>query len=279
MHHETAQDFFKKLIEKGGQFEEKTSEQYYDKEFDQFLADRFIMGTCPNCSNEEAYGDQCEGCGKDLSPTELINPKSTLSGNKPTLKETKHWYFKLDKHEAWLKDWIKEGKVDGVTLHEARKWKKHVTGQCMSWLDNGLLPRAITRDLDWGIPVPVEGADGKVLYVWFDAPIGYISSTKQWAKENGKNWEDYWKSEDSRLIHFIGKDNIVFHCIVFPAMLKAHDDYILPTNVPANQFLNFEGRKFSKTREWGIEQHVYFCLLYTSPSPRDQRGSRMPSSA
>ncbi len=257
LHHETAQDFFKKLVAQGGQFEEKTSEQYYDKEFDQFLADRFIMGTCPNCEHEEAYGDQCENCGKDLSPTELINPKSTLSGNKPTLKETKHWYFKLDKHEAWLKDWIKEGKVDGVTLHEAKKWKKHVTGQCMSWLDNGLLPRAITRDLDWGIPVPVEGADGKVLYVWFDAPIGYISSTKQWAKENGKNWEDYWKSEDSQLVHFIGKDNIVFHCIVFPAMLKAHGDYILPTNVPANQFLNFEGRKFSKSKGWGIEQHAY----------------------
>ncbi|MFT4761033.1 MAG: methionyl-tRNA synthetase [Paraglaciecola sp.] len=259
LHHETAQDFFLKLVEKGGQFEEKVSEQYYDEEFKQFLADRYIMGTCPKCGNEEAYGDQCESCGTTLSPTELINPKSKLGGGELTLRETKHWFFQLDKHADWLREWIKEGTVDGVKLHDSKDWKKHVIGQCLSWLDgeDGLRPRSITRDLDWGIKVPIEGADGKVLYVWFDAPIGYISATKQWAKENGKNWEDYWKGDDVELVHFIGKDNIVFHCIVFPAMLKAHGDYTLPVNVPANQFLNFEGQKFSKSRGWGIEQHEY----------------------
>ena len=257
LHHETAQGFFKKLLEKGDEFIEETSEQYYDEEEDQFLADRYISGTCPNCGNDGAFGDQCENCGKDLSPTELINPKSTISGNKPVLKETKHWYFKLDKHEAWLRDWIENGTLDGAPHHSPKSWKNHVTGQCLSWLNSGLRPRSITRDLDWGIPVPVEGAEGKVLYVWFDAPIGYISSTKQWAKENDKNWEDYWKSDDAELVHFIGKDNIVFHCIVFPAMLKAHGEYNLPVNVPANQFLNFEGDKFSKSRNWGIEQREY----------------------
>lgn len=259
LHHETAQDFFLKLYEKGGEFLEETSEQYYDEEFKQFLADRYIMGTCPKCGNEEAYGDQCENCGTTLSPTELINPKSKLGGGKLTLKETKHWFFQLNKHADWLREWIKEGTVDGAQKHNPKAWKKHVIGQCLSWLDgeDGLRPRSITRDLDWGIKVPIEGADGKVLYVWFDAPIGYISATKQWAKENDKNWEDYWKGDDVELVHFIGKDNIVFHCIVFPAMLKAHGDYTLPVNVPANQFLNFEGQKFSKSRGWGIEQHEY----------------------
>lgn len=269
LHHETAQDFFKKLLEKGDEFEEKVSEQYYDEGYDQFLADRYIIGTCPNCSYDKAYGDQCENCGKDLSSTELINPKSTLSGNKPVLRSTKHWFFKLDKHEAWLKEWIEDGTLDGEPHHSPKSWKNHVVGQCKSWLDGGLLPRSITRDLDWGIPVPVEGAEGKVLYVWFDAPIGYISSTKQWAAENGKNWEDYWKSDDAELVHFIGKDNIVFHCIVFPAMLKAHGDYNLPVNVPANQFLNFEGDKFSKSRGWGIEQDEYLRVFENFENKED----------
>ena len=269
LHHETAQDFFKKLLEKGDEFEEKVSEQYYDEGYDQFLADRYIIGTCPNCSYDKAYGDQCENCGKDLSPTELINPKSTLSGNKPVLRSTKHWFFKLDKHEAWLKEWIEDGTLDGEPHHSPKSWKNHVVGQCKSWLDGGLLPRSITRDLDWGIPVPVEGAEGKVLYVWFDAPIGYISSTKQWAAENGKNWEDYWKSDDAELVHFIGKDNIVFHCIVFPSMLKAHGDYNLPVNVPANQFLNFEGDKFSKSRGWGIEQDEYLRVFENFENKED----------
>lgn len=269
LHHETAQDFFKTLLEKGDEFEEKESEQYYDEGFNQFLADRYIVGTCPNCNHDHAYGDQCENCGKDLSPTELINPKSTLSGDTPVLKTTKHWFFKLDKHEAWLKEWIEEGTLDGEPHHSAKAWRNHVVGQCKSWLDGGLLPRSITRDLDWGIPVPVEGAEGKVLYVWFDAPIGYISSTKQWAEENGKNWEDYWKSDDAELVHFIGKDNIVFHCIVFPAMLKAHGDYNLPVNVPANQFLNFEGDKFSKSRGWGIEQDEYLRVFENFENKED----------
>ena len=269
LHHETAQDFFKKLYEQGGEFEEKTSDQYYDESYNQFLADRYIKGECPKCGHAEAYGDQCENCGSTLSPTELINPQSTLSGSKPILKSTTHWYFKLDKHEEWLRDWIKEGKVEGKQHHDPKAWKKHVIGQCLSWVDGGLLPRAITRDLDWGIKVPVEGAEGKVLYVWFDAPIGYISSTKQWAKENGKNWEDYWKGDDVELVHFIGKDNIVFHCIVFPAMLKAHGDFALPVNVPANQFLNFEGRKFSKSRGWGIEQHQYLEEFKDFPNKED----------
>jgi methionyl-tRNA synthetase len=270
LHHETSQDFFLKLLERGDQFEVKTTEQYYDPEAKQFLADRYIKGTCPNCgSTDKAYGDQCENCGKDLSPTELINPSSTISGAKPELRETTHWFFRLDSHEAWLKEWIKNGKVDGVQLHDPKEWKKHVIGQCMSWLDGGLRPRSITRDLDWGIQVPVEGAEGKVLYVWFDAPIGYISATKQWALENDGDWEDWWKGDDSRLLHFIGKDNIVFHCIVFPSMLKAHGDYNLPENVPANQFLNFEGDKFSKSRGWGIELHEYLETFKAFPNSKD----------
>lgn len=272
LHHETAQEFFKKLVDKGTEFEKRTTEQYYDAEFDQFLADRYIKGTCPKCSYEEAYGDQCENCGSDLSPTELINPLSTLSGNKPEKKSTSHWYFKLNQHEDWLREWIGKGTVDGKQLHNPKDWKKHVVGQCMSWLDTGLQPRAITRDLDWGIPVPVEGADNKVLYVWFDAPIGYISATRQWCIDNGKEadeWKKYWQSSDSQLVHFIGKDNIVFHCIVFPAMLRAHGEYQLPINVPANQFLNFEGQKFSKSRGWGIEQHEYLELFKDFPNKED----------
>jgi len=255
IHHDTALDFFMKLNERGDQFEVKESEQYFDEDYNQFLADRYIQGTCPKCGHDAAYGDQCENCGSDLSPTELINPVSTLSGKKPVMRETKHWYFKLGDHNAWLKEWIETGMVDGKQLHDPKTWKKHVTGQCLSWLNEGLQSRAITRDLDWGIKIPDE--DSKVLYVWFDAPIGYISATKQWALENGKNWEDYWKSEDSELIHFIGKDNIVFHCLVFPAMLKAYGGFNLPANVPANQFLNFEGDKFSKSRGWGIAMHEY----------------------
>ena len=269
LHKETAQGFFKKLYTKGDEFEEKTTEQYYDAEFDQFLADRYIIGTCPKCGHEEAYGDQCENCGSDLSPTELINPKSTLSGKQPTLKSTKHWYFKLNNHETWLRDWVADGILDGKTHHDSKAWKKHVVGQCLSWLDSGLHSRAITRDLSWGIPVPVEGGEGKVLYVWFDAPIGYISATRQWAKENDKNWEDYWKGDDVELIHFIGKDNIVFHCIVFPALLKAYGGFALPKNVPANQFLNFEGRKFSKSKGWGIEQHEYLESFKDFPNKED----------
>ncbi|OAV44466.1 methionine--tRNA ligase [Lewinella sp. 4G2] len=269
LHHETSQDFFKALLEKGDQFEVKTTEQYYDPSIDQFLADRYIKGECPNCGNPEAFGDQCEVCGRDLSPTELINPVSVVSGAKPELRETKHWFFRLDEHEAWLKEWIQNGTVDGQQLHDPKTWKKHVIGQCMSWLNEGLHARSITRDLDWGIQVPVEGAEGKVLYVWFDAPIGYISATKQWAAENGGNWEDWWKGEDSRLVHFIGKDNIVFHCIVFPAMLSAHGEYNLPENVPANQFLNFEGGKFSKSRGWGIELQEYIDEFKDFPNAAD----------
>ncbi|HFA50233.1 MAG TPA: methionine--tRNA ligase [Bacteroidetes bacterium] len=273
LHHETAQGIFKKLLEKGGELEEKTTEQYYDEEFKQFLADRYITGECPKCGHSEAYGDQCEKCGSTLSPTELVNPKSTLSGNTPILKKTKHWYFRLDKHADWLRDWIKNGMLDGKQHHDSKTWKKHVVGQCLSWLNDkeGLQPRSVTRDLDWGISVPVEGADGKVLYVWFDAPIGYISSTRQWALENGKNWEEYWKQGPDKLelVHFIGKDNIVFHCIIFPAMLKAHGEYALPMNVPANQFLNFEGRKFSKSKGWGIEQHEYLEEFKDFPNKED----------
>jgi methionyl-tRNA synthetase len=269
LHYETAQQFFKKLYDQGGEFEEHTTEQYYDPKFKQFLADRYIIGTCPKCGHEEAYGDQCEKCGSTLSPTELIQPRSVLSGNPPELRTTTHWYFKLDKHADWLRAWIQDGILDGQVHHDPKTWKKHVVGQCLSWLDGGLQPRAITRDLDWGIPVPIEGAEGKVLYVWFDAPIGYISATRQWAQDNGKDWEPYWKGEDTQLIHFIGKDNIVFHCIVFPAMLKAHGDYALPINVPANQFLNFEGRKFSKSKGWGIEQHQYLEEFADFPNKED----------
>lgn len=244
IHHETSSDFFRKLYEKG-EFIEKTSEQYYDPEANQFLADRYIMGTCPHCKNPNAYGDQCEACGTSLSPLELIDPHSTISGAKPVLKETKHWYLPLDKHEEWLRQWILEGH---------KEWKTNVYGQCKSWLDMGLQPRAVSRDLDWGVPVPVEGAGGKVLYVWFDAPIGYISNTKELLPDD---WEKWWKDKDTRMIHFIGKDNIVFHCIVFPAMLKAEGSYNLPDNVPANEFLNLEGDKISTSRNWAVWLHEY----------------------
>lgn len=269
LHHATAQDFFTRLYEKGDEFDVRTTEQYFDEEYKQFLADRFIKGTCPRCGHKEAYGDQCENCGSDLSPLELINPVSTLSNKTPVLRETQHWYFKLDKHGDWLRHWLETGELDGEPHHDPKTWKKHVIGQCLSWLNEGLQARSITRDLDWGIPVPLEGAEGKVLYVWFDAPIGYISSTKQWALEQGKNWEDYWRNPDTQLIHFIGKDNIVFHCIIFPAMLKAYGGFNLPVNVPANQFLNFEGQKFSKSRGWGIEQHEYLEAFADFPNAED----------
>ncbi|RMF02437.1 MAG: methionine--tRNA ligase, partial [Bacteroidetes bacterium] len=269
LHHETSQEFFLNLYEQGDQFETRTQQQYYDAEYDQFLADRYIKGTCPKCKQPEAYGDQCENCGSDLSPLELIDPISTLSGQAPELRETTHWYFRLDRHGDWLEKWIETGELDGKAHHDPKTWKKHVIGQCLSWIKEGLQPRAITRDLDWGIRVPLAGAEGKVLYVWFDAPIGYISSTKQWAQENGKDWELYWKDPNTKLIHFIGKDNIVFHCIIFPAMLKAHGGYNLPVNVPANQFLNFEGQKFSKSRGWGIEQHEYLEIFRDFPNKED----------
>ncbi len=243
IHHQTASEFFRKLYDEG-KFVEKSNEQYYDQENKQFLADRYITGTCPKCSFEKAYGDQCESCGSSLSPTELINPVSTISGNKPVLKETKHWYLPLDQYEPWLKEWILEGH---------KEWKSNVYGQCKSWIDSGLLPRAVTRDLDWGVPVPVEDADGKVLYVWFDAPIGYISATKEFTSD----WETYWKDPETRMLHFIGKDNIVFHCIIFPSMLKAEGTYNLPENVPANEFLNLENDKISTSRNWAVWLHEY----------------------
>lgn len=255
IHHETAQDFFKVLEEKD-HFTKETSQQYYDEEFHQFLADRYISGKCPNCGNEEAYGDQCEKCGSALSPTDLINPKSTLSGKTPIMRETSHWYLPMQRHEEWLKDWIKEGELGGVQQHDASKWRNQVIGQCMSWIDNGLRPRAMTRDLDWGIKVPVKGGDGKVLYVWMDAPIGYISATKQWAIDNNKNWEDYWTG-DRKLVHFIGKDNIVFHAIIFPILLRSYEGLILPDNVPAYEFLNLEGDKFSTSKNWAVWLHEY----------------------
>lgn len=243
-HKETASEFFKILYDKGA-FEEKTSEQYYDEEAKMFLADRYITGECPHCGNANAYGDQCEACGTSLSPTDLKNPKSTISGKAPIMKETKHWYLPLDKHESWLRQWI---------LEDHKEWKSNVYGQCKSWLDMGLHPRAVSRDLDWGVPIPLEGAEGKVLYVWFDAPIGYISNTKELLPDS---WEKWWKAEDTKLVHFIGKDNIVFHCIVFPAMLKADGSYILPENVPANEFLNLEGDKISTSRNWAVWLHEY----------------------
>jgi methionyl-tRNA synthetase len=248
IHHDTASDFFKTMYEQG-KFIEETNEQLYDAEAKQFLADRFVTGTCPKCGYEEAYGDQCENCGTSHNATDLINPKSAISGAKPSLKETKHWFLPLDQYDAFFKEWILKG--------HKKDWKTNVYGQCKSWIDDGLRPRAVTRDLDWGIPVPVEGADGKVLYVWFDAPIGYISATKEWAAREGKDWEPYWKDENTKLVHFIGKDNIVFHCIIFPAMLKAHGDYILPDNVPANEFLNLEGNKLSTSKNWAVWLHEY----------------------
>ncbi|MBO0331199.1 methionine--tRNA ligase [[Muricauda] lutisoli] len=248
VHHETASEFFKKMYEQGDFIEEET-EQLYDDEAKQFLADRFVIGTCPKCGHEEAYGDQCENCGSSLNATDLINPKSTITGTVPSLKKTKHWFLPLDRYEGFLRKWIlEEHKSD---------WKPNVYGQCKSWIDEGLKPRAVTRDLDWGIPVPVEGGEGKVLYVWFDAPIGYISSTKEWAKREGKDWEPYWKNKDTKLVHFIGKDNIVFHCIIFPSMLKANGDFILPDNVPANEFLNLEGNKLSTSKNWAVWLHEY----------------------
>ena len=248
IHHETASDFFKKLNE-NGKFIEEITEQLYDTESKQFLADRFVIGTCPKCGYEESYGDQCENCGTSHNATDLINPKSVLSGNKPTLKKTKHWFLPLDQYEGWLREWILEG--------HRKDWKTNVYGQCKSWIDDGLRPRAVTRDLDWGIPVPAKGAEGKVLYVWFDAPIGYISATREWAKLEGKDWEPYWKDKDTKLIHFIGKDNIVFHCIIFPSMLKAEGNYILPDNVPANEFLNLEGNKISTSKNWAVWLNDY----------------------
>ncbi|MGY8915280.1 MAG: methionine--tRNA ligase [Flavobacteriales bacterium] len=248
VHHDTASEFFKTLYKKGD-FIEEVTEQLFDAEANQFLADRFVTGTCPKCGHEEAYGDQCENCGSTLNATDLINPKSTISGGVPTMKETKHWFLPLDRYEDFLKEWILEG--------HKNDWKPNVYGQCKSWIDDGLKPRAVTRDLDWGIPVPVEGGEGKVLYVWFDAPIGYISSTKEWAAREGKDWEPYWKAKDTKMVHFIGKDNIVFHCIIFPSMLKAHGDYILPENVPANEFLNLEGNKLSTSKNWAVWLHEY----------------------
>ena len=267
VHAETASAFFRKLYDEG-KFVEQTSEQFYDEEAKSFLADRYIVGTCPKCGAEGAYGDQCEVCGSTLSPDELVNPRSTLSGATPVKRETKHWYLPLDKYEQMLREWILEGH---------KEWKSNVYGQCKSWLDGGLMPRAVSRDLDWGIPVPVEGAEGKVLYVWFDAPIGYISATKELTPD----WEKYWKSEDTKLVHFIGKDNIVFHCIVFPSMLKAHGEYILPENVPSNEFLNLEGNKISTSKNWAVWLHEYledfpgkedvlrYALCATAPETKD----------
>ena len=248
IHHDTAQAFFRKLYDQGD-FIEEVTEQLYDTKADQFLADRFVTGTCPKCANPEAYGDQCEKCGSTLNATDLINPKSTITGETPTLKATKHWFLPLDRYQDFLQKWI--------LVDHAKDWKTNVLGQVKSWLDDGLKPRAVTRDLDWGIDVPVEGAEGKKLYVWFDAPIGYISSTKEWAAREGKDWEPYWKDADTKLVHFIGKDNIVFHCIIFPAMLKAEGSFILPENVPANEFLNLEGNKLSTSKNWAVWLHEY----------------------
>lgn len=258
LHHETSQQFFRDLYEKGV-FVEEESEQYFDAKAGQFLADRYIKGTCPKCGNPNAYGDQCENCGSSLSPTELGDPVSTLTGEKPVLRKTSHWYLPLDRYEDWLREWIETGVSDGVQLHDPSSWKNHVMGQCKSWLDSGLKPRAMTRDLDWGVDVPpdIPGAEGKKLYVWLDAPIGYISSTKQWALENNRSWEPYWQDEETALIHFIGKDNIVFHCLIFPTILKAHGNYVLPVNVPANQFMNLEGDKISTSRNWAVWVHEY----------------------
>lgn len=271
-HKKTSQDFFLKMYE-NGKFTEEISEQYYDEQAGEFLADRYIVGTCPNCGNDGAYGDQCEKCGTTLSPSELINPKSALSGNIPILKETKNWYLPLNEYEDFLNEWIIEGHKDD--------WKPNVYGQVKSWLNDGLKPRAMTRDLNWGVQVPLPDAEGKVLYVWFDAPIGYISFTKEWTAKNGKNWKDYWQSNDSDLIHFIGKDNIVFHCIIFPAMMKAHGDYIMPSNVPAFEFLNLENDKISTSRNWAVWAHEYveefpgqqdvlrYALLSSAPETKD----------
>lgn len=258
LHHQTSQDIFRKLLA-AGHFEERETEQYYDEAAGQFLADRYILGTCPVCGNADAYGDQCEKCGTSLSPDQLLQPRSALSGAVPVKRLTTHWYFKLDEHEAWLREWINTGRLEHRQLHDPTTWKAHVVGQCNSWLDQGLQPRAMTRDLDWGVDVPPEipHSKGKKLYVWLDAPIGYISATKQWAADHRDNWERFWKSDETALIHFIGKDNIVFHCLIFPAILRAHGEFILPINVPANQFLNLEGSKLSTSRNWAVWAHEY----------------------
>lgn len=256
LHHETAKEFFVTL-EKKGVFTKKTTEQFYDEKFGQFLADRYVTGQCPKCDYESAYGDQCENCGSALSPTELIDPKSTLSGETPIMKPTTHWYLPMQDHENWLKEWIETGELDGALHHSPKSWRNQVIGQCKSWLEAGLKPRAMTRDLDWGVKVPLKDADGKVLYVWLDAPIGYISATKAWARDKKENWEDFWLNEDTELIHFIGKDNIVFHCIIFPILLKSHGNIILPKNIPANEFLNLEGKKISTSRNWAVWLHEY----------------------
>ena len=280
LHRETSQGFFLKLLENGA-FSVQEEQQYFDEEARQFLADRYIMGTCPKCGNPDAYGDQCEKCGSALSPKDLIDPRSTLSGSKPVLKGTKHWYLKMDEAQQWVEQWMNNGVLDGAQHHDPKEWKASVLGQCNSWLKDGLRPRAMTRDLDWGVPVPLPGAEGKVLYVWLDAPIGYISATKQWAKDKGTDWEKWWKSDDTRLIHFIGKDNIVFHAIIFPILLKLHGGYVLPQNVPANEFLNLEGRKISTSRNWAVWLHEYlerwpdrqdelrYCLATIIPEQKD----------
>ena len=279
-HHETAQEVFKDLYD-AKKFIKKENKQFYDIENKQFLADRYIIGECPRCGADEAYGDQCEKCGSTLSPQELINPKSSISGNTPILKETSHWFLPMQKHEEWLKTWINEGMIEGNTTHNPSKWKSQVIGQCNSWLDSGLKERSMTRDLDWGVKVPIENSEGKVLYVWLDAPIGYITATKKFAKKNNLNWEKYWKNNESELIHFIGKDNIVFHCIIFPIILKELGNYNLPTNVPANEFLNLEGKKLSTSKNWAIWLHEYlidfenqqdtlrYVLSSTSPENKD----------
>lgn len=282
IHHETSQEFFRTLYGKGA-FTEQTTEQYYDQTAEQFLADRYIKGTCPKCGHPEAYGDQCEKCGSSLSPTDLIDPVSTLTGEKPVLKETTHWYLPLDEHESWLRTWIETGVLDGEEHHDPEDWKNHVLGQCKSWLETGLQPRAMTRDLEWGVDVPEEitGSKGKKLYVWMDAPIGYISATKQWAIDNNRDWRPYWQDKDTALMHFIGKDNIVFHCLIFPVILKLHGDYILPDNVPANQFMNLEGQKISTSRNFAVwvdeyvrdfpgqEDVLRYALIKNMPELRD----------
>ncbi len=266
LHHQTAQEFFT-VLNDNKVFSEKESDQFYDSEANQFLADRYITGECPKCGNPSAYGDQCEKCGSTLSPDELINPVSELSGSKPEKRKTKHWYLPMQHHEEWLREWLEKGLLDGKQHHNPKEWKNHVLGQCRSWLDGGLQERAMTRDLEWGVTVPVAGAEGKVLYVWLDAPIGYISATKQWALEQHKSWEPHWQDENTKLVHFLAKDNIVFHCIIFPIILKSHGDYILPTNVPANEFLNLEGEKISTSRNWAVWLHEYLTDL---PDRRDE---------
>ena len=279
-HHENAQEIFT-LLEKNNSFTKKTSQQFYDETNKQFLADRYIIGTCPKCSNEEAYGDQCEKCGSALSPEELINPKSSLSGEAPILKETTHWYLPMQRHEEWLKEWINNGEFNQKRNHDPKSWKSQVIGQCNSWIESGLKERSMTRDLDWGVKVPVENNEEKVLYVWLDAPIGYITATKKFAKKQGVDWKRYWKNNESEIIHFIGKDNIVFHCIIFPIILKELGGYSLPTNVPANAFLNLEGRKLSTSKNWAIWLHEYltdfknqqdtlrYVLCATAPESKD----------